>query len=251
MLTSQRKNEILSMLRQHGQVEAKLLAAHYGVSEDTIRRDLREMAAEGLLQRVHGGALRASPAEADLTQRQHIAMPSKAQVAANAARLIVPGQIVIVDGGTTCAELARSLPRDMPLTVVTHSPTIAVALAEHDKVEVVLIGGRLFRHSMVAVGAAALEALSHVRADIYFMGVTGVHPEAGFSTGDYEEAYIKRALSAQAAETVVLASSEKLGVASAYKIGELGMAASLVVDCRPAAELDAALSAAGVTVVHP
>lgn len=249
MLTSQRKNEILSMLRQQGQVEAKALAAHYQVSEDTIRRDLREMAAEGLLQRVHGGALLASPAEADLTRRQHIAMPSKAQVAAAAARLIAPGQIVILDGGTTCAELARSLPRDMPLTVVTHSPTIAVALAEHDKVEVVLIGGRLFRHSMVAVGAAALEALSHIRADLYFMGVTGVHPDAGFSTGDFEEAYIKRALSGRAAETVVLASSEKLGVASAYKIGDLGMAASLVVDCAPSAELDAALAGAGVTVV--
>lgn len=250
MLTSQRKNEILSMLRQRGQVEAKALAAHYGVSEDTIRRDLREMAAEGLLQRVHGGALLASPAEANLTQRQHIAMGSKAQVAAAARRLIAPGQIVILDGGTTCAELARSLPRDVPLTVVTHSPTIAVALAEHERIEVVLIGGRLFRHSMVAVGAAALEALSHVRADLYFMGVTGVHPDAGFSTGDFEEAYIKRALSAHAAETVVLASSEKLGVASAYKIGDLGMAASLVVDGAPSPELGAALAGAGVSVVN-
>ncbi|KFI05447.1 DeoR/GlpR family DNA-binding transcription regulator [Massilia sp. BSC265] len=250
MLTSQRKNEILSMLRQRGQVEAKVLAAHYGVSEDTIRRDLREMAAEGLLQRVHGGALLASPAEADLTERQQIAMGSKAQVAAAARRLIAPGQIVILDGGTTCAELARSLPRDMPLTVVTHSPTIAVALAEHEKIEVVLIGGRLFRHSMVAVGAAALEALSHVRADLYFMGVTGVHADAGFSTGDFEEAYIKRALSSHAAETVVLASSEKLGVASAYKIGGLGMATSLVVDGEPPHELGAALKGAGITVVN-
>ncbi len=249
MLTSQRKNEILSILRKQGQVEAKVLAAHYGVSEDTIRRDLREMAAEGLLQRVHGGALLASPAEADLTQRQHIAMGSKAQVTAAASRLIAPGQIVILDGGTTCAELARSLPRDMPLTVVTHSPTIAVALAEHEKIEVVRIGGRLFRRSMVTVGAAALEALSHVRADLYFMGVTGVHPDAGFSTGDFEEAYIKRALSAQAAETVVLASNEKLGVASAYKIGDLGLAASLVVDCAPSPELGAALAGAGVSVI--
>lgn len=249
MLTSQRKNEILSMLKQQGQVEAKALAAHYKVSEDTIRRDLREMAAEGLLQRVHGGALLASPAEADLTIRQGIAVSSKEKVAVAALRLIAPGQIVILDGGTTCAELARRLPRDMPLTVVTHSPTIAVALAEHDKLEVLLIGGRLYRHSMVALGAAALEALSHVRADLYFMGVTGVHHEAGFSTGDFEEAYIKRALSAHAAETVVLASAEKLGVGSAYKIGDLDMASSLVADCALSAELNAAMHAAGVTVL--
>ena len=249
MLTSHRKNDILALLKQQGQVEAKALAALYQVSEDTIRRDLREMAAEGLLQRVHGGALPAAPAEANLSQRRHIAMPSKEEIAHTAARLVTPGQVVILDGGTTCAELARCLPRDMPLTVVTHSPTVAVALAEHERIEVILIGGRLFRHSMVAVGAAALEALSHVRADIYFMGVTGVHPEAGFSTGDYEEAYIKRALSAQAAETIVLASTEKLGAASAYKIGSLDMAVSLIVDCALPDELDTALAAAGVKVL--
>lgn len=249
MLTSQRKNEILALLKQQGQVEAKALATHYRVSEDTIRRDLREMAAEGLLQRVHGGALPASPAEADLAQRRHIAMPSKEEVAEAAARLVSPGQIVILDGGTTCAELARCLPRDMSLTVVTHSPTVAVALAEHHLIEVILIGGRLFRHSMVAVGAAALEALGHIRADLYFMGVTGVHPEAGFSTGDFEEAYIKRALSARAAETVVLASTEKLGVASAYQIGALDMVSSLIVDGALPAELEAALSASGVTIL--
>jgi len=250
MLTTQRKSEILAMLRRQGQVEAKALAAHYQVSEDTIRRDLREMAAEGLLQRVHGGALLASPAEADLAGRRQIAMSSKAQVAAAAAGLIAPGQIVILDGGTTCAELAQSLPRDLPLTVVTHSPTIAVALAGHEQVEVILIGGRLFRHSMVTVGAATLEALSHVRADLYFMGVTGVHQDAGFSTGDYEEAHVKRALSAHAAETIVLASAEKLGVASAYKIGDLAMASTVVVDRAPAPELETALTAAGVAVIQ-
>lgn len=249
MLTTQRKKEILALLAAEGQVEAGALASRYALSEDTIRRDLRELAAEGLLQRVHGGALPAAPAGAALDVRRHIGTVSKSAVARAAVRLIAPGQIVILDGGTTCAELARQIPHGMALTVVTHSPTIAVALAGHMQIEVILIGGRLFRHSMVTVGAAALEALSHIRADQYFMGVTGVHPAAGYSTGDLEEAYIKRALARQAAETVVLASAEKLGAASAYKIGELALAQTVVADSALPADLAAALATAGVSVV--
>jgi len=85
---------------------------------------------------------------------------------------------------------------------------------DHPGAEVVLIGGRLFKHSVEAVGAAAVEAIGRIRADVYFMGVTGIHPQAGLSTGDLEEAHVKRALIRSAAETVVLASSEKLDAAS-------------------------------------
>ncbi|MES3024167.1 MAG: DeoR/GlpR family DNA-binding transcription regulator [Pseudomonadota bacterium] len=249
MLTSQRKKTILAILKKTGHVEAKTLAADFAVSEDTVRRDLRELAAEGQLQRVHGGAMRASPAVADLAQRQAISSSGKAAIAAAAAGLVSAGQLIILDGGTTCAELARQLPLDMPLTVATHSPSIALALAGHAQIEVILIGGRLYRHSMVAVGAGALEALRHIRADTYFMGVTGVHPEAGYSTGDLEEAHIKRALSAHAAETVVLASSEKLNAASRYPIGALGMAGTLIVERDTPRDLIDALGRDGMVII--
>jgi DeoR/GlpR family transcriptional regulator of sugar metabolism len=125
---------------------------------------------------------------------------------------------VILDGGTTTLQIARHLPHDLRATVVTHSPTIAVALVEHPSIEVVLLGGRLFKHSVVTVGAAAVEAVARIRADLYFMGVTGIHPKAGLSTGDLEESHMKRALMASAAETHVLASAEKIGTASPYVI---------------------------------
>lgn len=86
---------------------------------------------------------------------------------------------MIIDGGTTSAELVRQLPLNLNATIVTHSPSVAVGLVDHPTVEVILIGGRLYKHSIVSVGAAAVEAMSHIRADIYFMGVTGVHPTAG------------------------------------------------------------------------
>lgn len=249
MLTSQRKREILDALARDGQVVAKTLSERFAVSEDTIRRDLRELAAEGLLQRVHGGALPASPAVADLAVREHLSSSAKERIARAAAALIAPGHTVILDGGTTSIQLVRCLPTTLEATVVTHSPNVAVALAEHHAIEVILIGGRLFRHSMVTVGAAAIEALGHIRADMYFMGVTGVHLRAGLSTGDLEEAYVKRALAAQAAETVVLASSEKINAASRCKIGEIGLANSIVLERETPPDFVAELERLGITVV--
>lgn len=230
MLTRERKAHILNVLKRDHRIVAKTLSQELNLSEDTIRRDLRDLASEGLLQRVHGGALPASPAIADLAGRWHISPEAKSMIARAAARLVRPGQVVILDGGTTAVLMARHLPTDLKATVITHSPSIAVELASYAGVEVELIGGRLFKHSVVTVGATAAEAIARVRADTYFMGVTGVHPEFGLTTGDPEEAAIKRALSRQAAETVVLASREKLGAASPFLILPLSEVDALVVE---------------------
>jgi DeoR/GlpR family transcriptional regulator of sugar metabolism len=250
MLTTQRKKTILDLLARDGQVLAAPLAATFGVSEDTIRRDLREMAAEGLLQRVHGGALPASSAVAPFSARRALESSGKRAIGLAAAAMILPGQIVMIDGGTTSAELVKHLPPTLAATVVTHSPTVALALVDHPSIDVIMIGGRLYKHSIVNVGAAAIEAISHIHADIYFMGVTGVHPTEGFSTGDLEEAYVKRALAARSAETVVLASMDKLNAASAYSIGELTLAQTVVVERAADNAFTKALEAAGVSVVR-
>ena len=250
MLTSERKALILDLLRRDGRVIAKAVSQELNLSEDTIRRDLRELAGEGLLQRVHGGALPASPATADLAGRRQVSPEGKVAIGRAAARLIRPGQVVMLDGGTTALQLARHLAPDLDATIVTHSPTVAVELAEHAGIEVELIGGRLFRHSMVAVGAAAAEAIARIRADIYFMGVTGIHPELGLTTGDAEEAAIKRALSRQAAETVVLASREKLGSASPFQVSPLNEADAMVVESDVLEETTEPYGRLGVTIIR-
>ena len=229
MLTSQRKQHILEVLKREGQVIAKTLSQELGLSEDTIRRDLRELAQEGLLQRVHGGALPVSPALVDFAGREDISQEEKTAIGKAAARLIKNGQVVILDGGTTAVQVARQLDKNLQATVVTHSARTALELVNYPQIEIVLIGGRMFKHSIVSVGAAAIEAISHIRADVYFMGVTGIHPQAGLSTGDLEEAYIKLALSRQSAETFVLASQEKLGAASPYIVAPLTDVSGLVV----------------------
>ncbi|HGM4944479.1 TPA: DeoR/GlpR family DNA-binding transcription regulator [Serratia marcescens] len=249
MLTSQRKKIILEKLAQDGQVLAKQLSEMFGLSEDTVRRDLRELDAEGLLQRVHGGALPVSSAIASFAERNQLESGAKRAIAKAAAALIAPGQVVIIDGGTTSAELVRQLPANLNATIVTHSPSVAVGLVDHPTVEVILIGGRLYKHSIVSVGAAAVEAMSYIRADLYFMGVTGVHPTAGLSTGDLEEAYIKRALAARAAETVVLASAAKLNAASQYAIGDITLAHTIIVERATDDALIAPLQQVGVSVL--
>lgn len=224
MLTTQRKALLLDRLRAEGRLVARDLAQDLGTSEDTIRRDLRELAAEGLLTRVHGGALPASPTHRPLHDRATMQTEAKQQLGRKGAALIQPGQVVILDGGTTHLAVVQALPPGLAATIVTHSPTIAAALEPFAALEVILIGGRLMRHSMVALGAAAQDGFAHIRADLCLLGVTGVHPEAGLTTGDHEEALIKRRMMQSAGETVVLATPDKLGTASAYQIAPLDQA---------------------------
>jgi len=249
MLTSQRKQLILEKLEAEGQVQSKALSVLFSVSEDTIRRDLRELAAEGRLQRVHGGALPSSSATVPFAERKSVKMDAKKNVARKGAQLISAGQVVIVDGGTTTAELLTFLPANLHITVVTHSPSIALGLVEHPAIEVILIGGRLYKHSIVTVGAAAIEGIDNIHADLFFMGVTGIHPEAGLTTGDFEEASIKRAFSGRAAETIVLASPEKINTASSFVIGDLSLASTLVVENNTDPAWINAVEEKGVSVV--
>lgn len=249
MLTSQRKQLILQKLQAEGQVQSKALSMLFTVSEDTIRRDLRELAAEGRLQRVHGGALPSSSAIAPFAERQSLKMDAKKRVARKGAQLISPGQVVIIDGGTTTSELITFLPSDLNITVVTHSPGIALGLVNHPAIEVILIGGRLYKHSIVTVGAAAIEGIGNIHADLFFMGVTGIHPDTGLTTGDFEEACIKRAFSGRAAETVVLASPEKINSASSFVIGDLSLVNTIVVEDDTDKAWINAITGKGVSVV--
>lgn len=230
MLPAQRRDLLLARLERDGRLVAKHLAAEFGVAEDSLRRDLRELAAAGLCQRVYGGALPVSPALADYAARRSVEPDSKQRVAAAAARLVRPGSTLLLDGGTTALAVAHALPRDLVATVVTHSPTIAAALVDHPTAEVYVLGGRLFKHSAVTCGAAAAEAAHTVQADVFLLGVTGVHHTAGLTTGDPDEAAMKRTLASRAADTYVLASTEKIGTASPFTVLPLTDVSGIITD---------------------
>ncbi|WP_243074292.1 DeoR/GlpR family DNA-binding transcription regulator [Microbacterium sp. SS28] len=248
MLAASRKDLLLDRLRSEGRIVAKDLATELGVSEDSIRRDLRELAAAGLAVRVYGGALPASPAVVDYAARQSVATDSKQRVARFAAGLIEPGSTVLIDGGTTALATVHALSRTTECTIITHSPTIAAALLDH-AAEVIILGGRLFKHSAVASGAAAMEAALAVSADRFLLGVTGIHETAGLTTGDADEAAMKRALAGRAGETYVLGSAEKIGAVSRYPVLPLAEVAGIIVDAAHASPTLGALAERGVRIL--
>lgn len=228
MLTEQRRRQILDVLKRDGRAVAGELARLWNVSEDTIRRDMRDMASAGLLKRVHGGALPVAAALPELSVRRNLGTEEKRRLAAAAVRLISPGQVVFLDGGTTTAEIVRQIPRDMALTVITHAPTIAAELEAHTAVEVVLIGGRIYKHSMVSVGPTALAAIERLRPDVFFLGATAVHPMEGLTTGDFEEAAIKRRILERSLATYCPLTSEKLDSVSPFAIAGITEVTGLI-----------------------
>lgn len=249
MLAAQRRDLLLARLERDGRLVAKDLAAELGVTEDSVRRDLRELAGAGLCQRVYGGALPVSPAVADYATRAGVATDSKQRVAAAAARLVAPGSTLLLDGGTTALAVTRALPRDLVATVITHSPTVAAALVDHPTVEVFVLGGRLFKHSAVTCGAAAAEAAQLVQADLFLLGVTGVHPQSGLTTGDADEAAMKRTLAGRAADTYVLASREKIGAASPFTVLPLADVRGIITDAPADHSAVVELQRAGTAII--
>lgn len=250
MFNAERRQFILDRLHRDGRVVATELSTELDVSEDTIRRDLRDMAAEGLIQRVHGGALPRSPAVVNYTARQHLASSAKRNIAQVAARLVQNDQVIILDGGTTNVLVAEHLPTNLQVTVITNSPPAAVALKDHAFVEVVLIGGRLYKHSLVAIGAEAIETLRMIRADLCMLGVCSLHPEVGISTQSLEEAHVKQAMIESAAEVIALVSAEKLGTAAPYIIAPLNELTHIVTEREVSEAALAPYAEQGITVLR-
>ncbi len=249
MLTDERRHRILDRLRVQGRVLASDLVAEFDVSPDTVRRDLRDLDDAGMLRRVHGGALPRRGDTDPLPVRARRAPEAKATIARRAARIVRDGQVVMLDGGTTTLEVARALPERLRATVVTNSLPIALALADHPNVDVVVVGGSLRGRAGVTVGAAAVAALGAVRADVLFLGVCGLHPEIGVSVEDPEEREGKRAMIAGAAEVVGLADHDKLGTALPFVVAPLSELNTLVTDAT-ADEVLAPYRALGIDVVQ-
>jgi DeoR/GlpR family transcriptional regulator of sugar metabolism len=237
MLSAERRQAILAVLARDGKVVAARLVDELGVSEDTIRRDLRELAAHGLVQRVHGGALPPAPQSGSFADRRRTAPQAKVALADAAVRLLAGARVVLLDGSTTNLELARRLPADRSCTVLTNSPPIAATLADHPAVEVVVIGGRLDKSAQVTVGAVAVDFIRSLRADACVLGVCALHPEVGLSTDDLEEAHVKRAMVAASADVIALATADKLRAASPYLVAPVAELTHLVSDADAPDEL--------------
>jgi DeoR/GlpR family transcriptional regulator of sugar metabolism len=247
-LADERRSQILRRLELDNRVLAADLVRELDVSRDTIRRDLEDLAAAGLLVRVHGGAIPAAVGGQPYHVRREQAPEAKQAIARAVARLIRPGSVVFLDAGTTALAVARALAPELEATIATNSPPAAVALADHPRVEVFFLGGRLAKAPIATVGAATLEAIAEINADLCVLGVCSLHPELGVSVTDLEEAHIKRAMISRSAEVVAATAADKLGSQGPFVVGPIDELTAIVTDA-PAAVL-APYREAGITVTR-
>jgi DeoR/GlpR family transcriptional regulator of sugar metabolism len=207
------------MVRANGAVSLRELARVVQTSEVTVRRDVRALEAEGLLDRRHGGAVLPGgfTRESGFPQKSHLATAEKTAIADLAAGLVDEGEAVVVGAGTTTQELARRLARVPGLTVVTNSLLVAQALAHANRVEVVMTGGTLRGSNYGLVGSGAEQSLQGLRVSRAFLSGAGLTAERGLSTSNMLSASVDRALVHAATEVVVLADHTKLGTDTMFQ----------------------------------
>lgn len=240
-LPQERQQHILDLLRRQGRVLASELAASFAVSEDSIRRDLREMAGKGLCRRVYGGALLPAPQFDALPERIERHDLERTALAAHAASLLLPGQVVLLDAGATNIEIARAL-RGVALTVVTNCPAVAAVLSGAQATDLIVIGGRVDPRSGGAIGAMALQQLQQLQADVCIPGVCAVDPDGGFWGMNAEEVAFKQAMVQASDSTMIVAGSSKLGARGSFRIGVLEQVDQLLLGAGVAAEMQARLA---------
>ena len=253
MYPEERQHAIAALVTDRGRVSVTDVAEQFGVTTETVRRDLALLERAGMLRRVHGGAVpigALSLVEPGLGERHGTRAEQKRKIAAAAVDLLpqVDGS-VLLDGGSTTAALADLLPAERRLLVATNSVPIAARLAAAPGVTLHVLGGRVRGITQTAVGESTVRALEHLRVDVAFLGANGITARHGFSTPDETEAATKQAMARAAQRTVVLADSSKLGREHLVRFAAVDDIDVLVTDsdADPGAVTD--LQAAGIDVV--
>jgi DeoR/GlpR family transcriptional regulator of sugar metabolism len=249
MLKEERFRVILDKVKIQQKVLSSGLSQELGVSEDTIRRDLNELANAGYIHKVHGGALPRSPVLLSYKERESYAQQNKLEIARKAITLVKEGQVIILDGGTTTLQIARLLPGNLPATVFTNSIPVAFHLADHPSIEVIFAGGKLLKSSQVTLGLETVETFRSIRADLCFLGVCSIHYEVGISVPNREEAQVKQAMIAAAAQVAALATAEKIGTAETYVAAPINEVDLLITDTTIPADVIQLYRGKGVEVL--
>ncbi|WP_235919313.1 DeoR/GlpR family DNA-binding transcription regulator [Aureimonas psammosilenae] len=236
LLTLQRRAAIADRLKRDGRVLAAALAESFNVSEDTVRRDLREMASDGLCRRVYGGALPVAPDGGSLAKRQAERPSAKALLGRALANAVPSGALLFIDAGSTNLAVAEALPEGASLTVVTNAPAVAAILAEKPGVECFMLGGRLDPRTGACLGAQALREAERFRPAVAVLGACGIDAEAGITAHNFEEAELKAAVAARSRRIMVAATSDKIGTAAPFAVAPAGWVGTLVVEADCEAE---------------
>ncbi len=232
MLKEERQAFIIHQINLHNKVLSSDLSIQLNVSEDTVRRDLNELAENGKILKVHGGALSKS-FQYPFHQHDVYAREAKKEIAGKALKLIQHGMTVLAGGGTTLLELARMVPENLQCTIFTISPLVALELAEHTQAEVILLGGRLARNTNISIGSQVINQLSEIKVDLCLLGTNSLSVEEGVTDSDWEVIQIKKAMIRCAQKVAILSIAEKLNSVQKMKVCSLNAIHYLVTDLAP------------------
>jgi len=233
MLKQERQELILREINVHNKVLSSDLSSKLKVSEDTIRRDLNELAEADKIVKVHGGALSKSYHLSSYPALQVYSYQKKAIIAQKALSLLKEGMFIMVSGGTTCREFVRIWPEDLQATVFTNSLSTAMQLMEHPHAEVILLGGRLSKNAQLTVAGEVIRQLDEIRMDICFTGLNGLDTEKGLTDNDWEVVQMTRAMLKASDQVVALTISEKLNSVQRMRVAGLHELDYLITELEP------------------
>lgn len=249
MLKKERQAYILHQVQLHNKVLSSSLCHDISVSEDTIRRDLQDLATDGKLIKVHGGALSPSFGHIEVPVNAVYSQNQKRTIAEKAIDLINDGMFVITSGGTTIVEMARMLPPQLKATFISGSIAAILEYMQHPNIEVILIGDRISKGSKITVGSEAIAKVRQIKADICFLGINAIDANYGISDNDWEVAQLKKAMIESAKQVVCLTISEKINTFQPVKICGLDKIDILVTELSPDDPMLKPYADAGITIL--
>ena len=232
MLKKERQEFILHQLNLHNKILCADLSNKMGVSDDTIRRDLQELALEDKLIKVHGGALSKSFHTA-FDRKMVYNLEDKNIIAQKTAALVQSGMYILTSGGTSILEFAKSLDSNLNATFFTCSLNAAIEFAHHPSIEVVMIGDKVSKDSMLTTGASAVQTIESIQADLCILGINSLDTQFGLSENDWEVVQIKKAMIKASKKTICIGISEKLNSQQKIKVANLDEIDILITELDP------------------
>ncbi len=233
MLKKERQAYILHQVNLHNKVLSSSLCTEISVSEDTIRRDLQELADEGKIIKVHGGALSPSFNHVYFPTNGVYSQSQKKSIGQKAINLISNGMFVLTSGGTTIIEMARMLPHQLKATFVSGSIPAILAYMHHPKIEVIMIGDKISKTSKITVGSQAIAKIKEMKADICFLGTNAIDLEHGITDNDWEVVQLKKAMIESSKKVVCLSISEKVNTVQPIRVCGLDEIDMLITELDP------------------
>ncbi|MEO6682528.1 MAG: DeoR/GlpR family DNA-binding transcription regulator [Ginsengibacter sp.] len=249
MVKSERQAYIVHQVNLHNKVLLTDLSMQINVSNDTIRRDLQELADVGKVIKVHGGALSPSFHNGHHANKEIYAYTQKKIIAKKAASLIKNGMFVMSGGGTTVIEMARALPPDLHATFISGSIPALFEYSSHPNIEVIAIGDKVSKISKITVGSEAISKIRQLQVNLCFLGVNAINLETGVSDNDWDIVQIKKAMIESAENLVCLTISEKINSRQPIQICDIKKINTLITELSPDDEMLQPYVKAGITVI--